>query len=769
MNKLNQIVTKGKPSQEVFKSPKWVENFASLNRRKVIFRLIFLFIVTLCLAIQIPRLQFNYDFDSFFPEGDEDLAYYEVLNEEFGEFNDFLFVVLQSENPREKSFLEQANTTIKNIRKWPQIKDIQSAFDLKKIQITPFGVNQINLIKPNENIPKSASLEKLISGRYFGKDDQSMLFILRHEAFTDKKTADIFFQDLNEYLKSMFDQNFLLSGKIQMQHDFTQKLEQELSRLLIIAIVFVILVLLALFRSLKGLIIPMLTLFITLVWTMGFLALMGKSIDVMVVIIPAILLIVALSDVIHFVHKYDELKNSGIGKSKSLKLSILFIGKATCLTSITTCAGFLSLYVIPIRPIQDFGLFTATGVFFAFMITFLLIPSLLYFFSETIERTGTIQKSWRDSLSLLFIGLLKHRKEVIWGSSIISLILISGIIFLRLNTSIIVGFQKGEPELKQVTYFDNNFDGYKPFEIGIDLAIDKKLLDIDVLNEIEKIEQFVANSYQVAHVQSPLNLIRELNSGIYGASENYLKLPIQKDLSRISRSYYSPKLQELRQLFQSEKNNTIRLIGRSKDIGSMEARKLNSSLKDFLSNEINSEILNARLTGTSFLIDKTDDYIVSSLLKGLGIATLSISLFLFLFFRRWQIVVVSLIPNLVPIFILFGLMGIFHIDLNISTAIIFTVAFGIAVDDSIHLIARYFIERQAFKQPIWALKKSFTGTGKSITVTSLVIISGFSLFLTSGLSSPFYLGLFIVITALIALVLDLTILPLIILRMSKKD
>lgn len=769
MNKLNQIVTKGKPSHEVFKSPKWIQNFASLNRGKATFRLIFVFIITLCLATQIPKLQFNYDFDSFFPEGDEDLAYYEMLNQEFGEFNDFLFVVLQSEKSREKSFLKAANKTIKSIQKWPQVKDIQSVFDLKKIQITPFGINQIDLVKASQNISESALLEKLISGRYFGKDDQSMLFILRHEAFTDKKDADMFFQDLNVYLKSMFDQDFLLSGKIQMQHDFTQKLEQELSRLLLLAVLFVILVLSALFRSLKGIIIPLLTLSVTLIWTMGFLSLMGKSIDVMVVIIPAILLIVALSDVIHFVHKYDELKNSRIGKSKSLKLSILSIGKATCLTSITTCAGFLSLYVIPIRPIQDFGMFTATGVFFAFVITFLLIPSLLYFFSGSIERTGTIQKSWRDSLSLLYLGLLKHRKRVIWVSSIISLILISGIIFLRLNTSIIVGFQKGEPELEQVLYFDNNFDGYKPFEVGINLAIDKKILDIDVLNEIEKIEQFVANSYQVAHVQSPLNLIRELNSGIYGASENYLKLPIQKDINRISRFYYSPKLKGLRQLFQSEKNNTIRLIGRSKDIGSMEARKLNSSLKDFLSKEINSEILTARLTGTSFLIDKTDDYIVSSLLKGLGIATLSISLFLFLFFRSWQIVVVSLIPNLVPIFILFGLMGIFHIDLNLSTAIIFTVAFGIAVDDSIHLIARYFMERQTFRKPIWALKKSFTGTGKSIIVTSLVIISGFSLFLTSGLSSPFYLGLFIVITALVALVLDLTILPLIILITSKKD
>lgn len=768
MNKLNQNVTKGKPSREVFKSPIWIQNFATITKAKATIRLTFLFIVTLCLAFQIPKLQFNYDFDSFFPKGDKDLAYNEMLNDEFGEFNDFLFVVLKTEKPRSKSFLTQANTTIENIRSWAQIEDIQSIFDLKKIQVTPFGINQIKLVSPTRDLSSTPSFESMIRGRFLGRDEQSMLFMIRHKAFEDKEEADSFYKDLSLYLQSMFGQDYLISGKIQMQHDFTQKLEEELSRLLLIALAFVVVVLTLLFRSPKGVAIPILTLVITIIWTMGLLSLMGKSIDVMIVIIPAILLIVALSDVIHFVHKYDEFKNAGLDKAAALKSCFLFIGKATCLTSITTCAGFLSLYIIPIKPIQDFGLYTALGVLFAFIVTFLLIPSLLYFFSQPVERDGTIQSAWRRSLSHMFLGVIKNRRKVIWLFAITTITLVSGLAFLKINTSIIVGFQNGEPELKQVAYFDENFDGYKPFEIGINLAQDKTLFDTEVLGEIEKIETFVSRNYKVSHIQSPLNIIRGLNSSLYGASAKYLKLPVQKDLNRVRRFYDSPRLRNQKQMFQGEKNNTIRLIGRSKDVGSAEARKLNASLNDFISEEINSKILKAKLTGTSFLIDKTDNYIVNSLLKGLAVATLSISFFLFLFFRDWKIVVVSLIPNLVPIFMLFGLMGILQIDLNISTAIIFTVAFGIAVDDSIHLIARYYIERPTLS-PIWALKKSFTGAGKSIIVTSMVIITGFSLFMTSGLSSPFYLGFFIAITAIIALILDLTILPLIILRFSKKD
>lgn len=769
MNKLNQNVTKGKTSAEVFQSPGWIQDFATLNKRKASIRLGVLILITLFFCIQIPKLDFDYNFNSFFPEGDEDLAYYEMLNDEFGEFNNFLFVVSQHESPRSQASLSQLNSTIERLKTWNEIEGIRSPFSSAKIQITPFGINQIELVSPDKGFSDAELARSKLLGKFFGRDDESIMFVIRHQAFQKKKEADQFFSKLNTYLKSMFQEDYLISGKIQMQHDFTLKLENELSKMLTLASVFVIIVLLLLFRSFKGIVIPIITLLATLIWTMGLISITGKSIDIMVVIIPSILLIVALSDVIHFVHKYDDFKNSGFGKIDSLKSTILFIGKATCLTSITTCVGFLSLYVIPIKPIRDFGLFTAFGVAFAFLITFLLIPSLLFFFSKPIERTGVVQSSWRTSLGIAFLRLVRNRRKVTWIITSLSLLLISGLTFLRLNTSIIVGFQKGEPELDQVTFFDQNFDGYKPFEIGITINPNYQLIDSGVLTEIEKIEEYIQDNYGVAQIESPLNLVRSINAGIYGASQKYFKLPKAKDINRIKRVYYSPKLHETRSLFQNEERNVIRMVGRSLDIGSSQARMLNKDLKAFLKRGVNESIISAQLTGTSYLIDKTDDYIVQALLKGLGLAVISVSLLLFLFFKDWKMVIFSLIPNLTPILILFGLMGLFHIDLNISTAVIFTVAFGIAVDDSIHLIARYYLEKRSFKSPLWALKKSFCGTGKSIIVTSLVILAGFSLFMTSGLSSPYYLGLFIVLTAIIALILDLTILPLLILKSARKN
>ena len=477
----------------------------------------------------------------------------------------------------------------------------------------------------------------------------------------------------------------------------------------------------------------------------------------------------ALSDVIHFVHKYDDFIEHKLSKEKALKSTILFIGKATFLTSITTSIGFISLYVIPIPPIRDFGMYTAAGVLFAFLITFLLLPAILYYFPKPLEKKTSRQFFGKTFLDRLFISVLRNKRSVVWAISLVSVILIFGMTELRLNTSLIVGFQKDEPELKEVVYFDNNYDGYKPFEIGIKLSKDRTLFDSQVLEAIERIEDFVAKTYDVRQIESPLSLIRTLNSSLNGASQRFYNLPLENDFNRVKRLYNSPKLEEARVAFQNNTGETIRVIGRSKDIGSAKARVLNDTLKTFLVTQIDPDVLTARLTGTSYLIDKTDNYISRSLVKGLGVAVISVSLFLFMLFRNWRIVLYSLVPNLLPILILFGLMGYFQIDLNISTAIIFTVAFGVAVDDSIHLLARYYLERERFKSTVWALKNSIASTGKSILITSLVLCAGFALFLSSGLSSPFYLGLFIVITAVIALILDLTLLPIIILGIERRS
>lgn len=729
-----------------------------LNKKKSIAALSILLLLTILLGSRLNELKFNYSFNSFFPQGDDDLEYYQQFIQEFGQFNDFLFVVIENEDPFEKDFINRITLLKSELNNLKETESIISPFQLKGIQINPLGVNTYNLIS-FKNQPDEAALEELdLLGNFFGRDGHSVMLLLKHQEFTDKKLGDQFYENILKTITESGVQNHMVSGKIQMQYDFTQKLENELGKLLTISLAVIVIILLILFRSIKGLVLPLLILILTLIWTMGMMAWTGKPIDVMVVMIPPILLIIALSDVIHFVHKYDQLKDQGLGLIKAIQKTILVIGKATFLTSATTAIGFVSLIFIPIKPIKEFGLLTASGVLFAFIITFLALPSLLTVFPSSVERKLHSSISWHNILTKTYKGLIKHRIAVVFTLTVLTIALTSGISNLRLSTSLIVGLQRNEPELQKVAYFDDNFDGYKPFELGIELSDTTSLFSLHVVKKLVQLENYLQKEYGVKHIQSPLNIIREINSGLNGGARKYAIVPAEKDLGKISRYYYSPRLENGRTQVEAKEGHLIRMIGRTKDLGSAHYHILNEEFEDFLKNEVNGDGFEARLTGASYLIDKTDQYVVSSLLKGIAFALASVSIFILIFFKSIRLAIFTLIPNMIPIAILFGLMGWFNIDLNISTAIIFTVALGIAIDDSIHFIARYKLESQSASNNE-AIKNAFTGTGKSILVTSLIIILGFSAFLSSGFSASYYLGFFIVLAAIIALVLDLCLLP----------
>lgn len=746
------------------RSSKGISSLILMNRRKSLAILTVLTLLTIAFASQLPKLKFNYSFESFFPKGDTELQYYEQFNKNFGQFNDFLFIALKNDDPLSADFLEKIQAFKDSAAQDPAVQSITSAFDLKGIQINPFGVNAYPIVRPSQELDFESLEESGLMGNFFGRDRESVLLILRHQMFAKKQDGDAFYLQLLEQLDAFELKDHVVSGKIQMQYDFTQQLEQELSLLLITAFSVVILLLLFLFRSLKGILLPILILVLTLIWTMGFMAWTGKEIDVMVVMIPPILLIVALSDVIHFANKFD-LQVQQEEKTMALANSIKIIGRATLLTSVTTGIGFLGLLFLPIQPIQEFGLFTALGVLFAFLITFSVLPSYLYFFPNPLERQRKHHLPWDNFLTRFYAFIDEKRKAIIWSLGLISIAILFGISQVRVSTGIIVGLQKEEPALQKVAYFDKNFDGYKPFELGIELGDAEALFDYEILQKIDSLEQYLKREYGVAHLQSPFSLIKKINSGLKGGSSKYERLPNREDVRRIERFYKSPRLVDQRNQVQSENGKLLRIIGRTEDLGSAHYRSLNQDLAQYL-NGLNGPSFNARLTGASYLIDKTDEYVVNAILKGIGLGILSVSVFMFLFFRNLNIALFTLIPNLVPIALLFGIMGWLRVDLNISTAVIFTVAFGIAVDDSIHLLARYFLEKRTVSRAE-AIKNAFTQTGKSILITSLIISLGFSVFLISGFSAAYFLGLFIVLAALIAVVFDLSLLPILLKR--RKD
>ncbi len=761
MNKLKQKVSKARQDGKEFDYSFTLMRFLHPTKTKARLALLLVIGITSCFAWFIPRLAFDYRFDRFFPQQDEALSFYGRLNETFGQYNDFLYLVIQSDEVLESSFQKEVIALTKTLEKEPEIKRVQSAYDLENIQITPFGLNTPHVLNATTDLSIGSLQEKNLWGAYFGTDSISTLVVIDHAFFEKKQEADVFYEALEHKIQSAGFSDYLLSGKIQMQYSFTQKLEQELSLTLVVSLALIIILLFIFFRSIKGIGLPLLTLTVTLLWVLGLMGMTGKNIDVMMVMMPALLLIVALSDIIHFIHAYDDHLKNGLEKATAIQWALAKIGKATFLTSVTTAIGFMSLYFIPVAPIQQFGLYTAMGVLFAFIVTFLIVPAWLFFFPSAVAKKVKSFSPLENHWSSLSQWLQRHPTKIIYASLLIVLLLGAGIHKIRFNTGIIVGLQRDEPELAIVDYFDEHYGGYKPFEVGIVLDEPLRVTDYVVLEKIQSIEHYIAKHFQVKHIQSPLQLVEQIRSGLYGGSSRQRRFPAPEEMKRLEKHYYSPALAETRQIVEGENGRLIRIVGRTKDAGSAHYRPINTSFQAFLE-AINTNGFKASLTGTTYLIEKTDAYIVEALVKGLTIALLTVWLCLWLFLGNFQMAIWATVVNTLPIIIMFGIMGWLDIDLNISTAVVFTVAFGIVVDDSIHFVSRYLMEGRD-------LTKTLRTTGKSILTTTLVTILGFSIFLGSQFSATYFLGFFITISAFLALIIDLIVLPVLMQYSTRKN
>jgi predicted RND superfamily exporter protein len=715
--------------------------------------IVLMIVLTMGALGQLDRLKFDYSFESFFPIDDPDLAYYEDLTKAFGQQNDFLFLSFQGVALENTEDLEQLLSIEKQLEHLDHVQSVQSHFDEAIYQITPFGLNTIPKYPVDKPITANEISQYQDEGKYFGKDGRSVLMILRHSPFLSKADGDTFYDYLSQTLTELSPFEVIISGKIEMQKAFTDQLEGELGMLLVGGLSVCLVILFLLFRSPKKVFFAVLVMLLTLVWTMGIMAMLDKPIDVMIVMLPVILLIISLSDTIHLINKYDYLITQ-IPSNDAIIQASKVIGQANLITSLTTAIGFLGLYFIPIEPIRDFGLFTALGIMIAFVLTMTLVPSLCYFFPDHMSKSA---QSHKLVFSRWIVKLTQFDRKGKLITIVLSLVLVAGIPFLKLNTGLIVGLQKDEPMLQQVAYFDKNYNGYRPLEVGVKLS-GLRPTDSIVMAKIDMIEIAAQEIYAAKDLQSSNQLVKKINAGLYGGSTNYNTLPKADDRSRVRRFYNSRKLDEVRKSISSDSLPYLRIVGLTQDRGSAFFLDQNETFEQMLA-EINDDQFEARLTGSSYLIDKTDKLVINALIKGLLFACLTVAIIVMLFYKSWRAAVVVLIVNSIPLILLFGTMGILDISLNLSTAIIFTVALGIAVDDSIHFISRYELEKRAGRNKQEALKLAKLYTGKSILFTTITISTGFAVLLLSGFSAVYYMGLFICISALLALWFDLKVLP----------
>lgn len=730
--------------------------------------------ITLLFFLLQPTPIFTYDFENFFAEDDPELVFYNRFRTMFENDNDYLLIALGNKpDVFDASFLEQALAVEDKLGKLENVSEIHSLLSAEDRIISPFGVRRDKIMQWDTPEALSISKRKLLGdpswvGNLISKDGNHLMIILRNKQMISKSSGDTLYFQVSDILQKSGIPEFKVAGKIKAQAEFVYLLQGEFSFFLGISFLLILGWLYLIFRSIWGLLLPVLILGFGFFWAVSFLLLSGGELDVLAVMQPPILLVIGLSGIVHFMNDYSNNLKKGISKELAIQQTFTELTAPVFLTALTTAVGFFSLSITDVTSLMHFGWFTGLGVLWMFLGIILTMPLALYIFPPLMtKRRSNNSLFWQKYLGVLFLKILRWRWKIHFVFGLLSICAALAITQVKTNGYILDNLPKEHPLIQEFEFFDQNFGGSKPLEFYIEIGNESKsLFEFSVLQEIDKLEKFIQKNFQTGTILSPLTLVKSLNKAQNQGNSKAFRFPTAGQFDRMYPllDRYADN-QPIPLLTHDHKQGRITTY--MADVGSLKGRELEILLQEFVRNNITSELLQVKMTGTSYLIDRSHRQVTAQLLSGLGLAFLCVAILTGVLFRSWRMALIGLIPNLVPLLWMGGVMFFIGVNFSLSTAIIFAVAFGIAVDDSIHFIAKLGTERKKGKSLVYGLKRTYLTTGKALILTTVILSSGFSVLTWSDFQITFYAGLLISLSLIFALLADLLWLPLLILPLTK--
>lgn len=729
-------------------------------------------LATLVFGYFLPNvLPVDFNFENFFPKDDE-YAFYREYRETFGATDNAIFVAFESGEKGifDRGFLLEIDSLLEVVSGFEHVDSVVSPATLPYVLRGAMEMKRENMLDLNdqnsvENTRKRLETDPFLRDIFISKDSNYLgaLVLLNPEILNLPIRSPLCIRIQDALLGAQG--KVFISGTPYLRSMLVEKIRTELILFLGSSYLLILGFLIFIYRSFWGVLIPIIGVVGSVVWCLGLMGIFGNKIDIVNNLLPPIMFVVGMADIIHMTTKYTQELRLGKSKEEAMKATLAKIGSAILLTSITTAVGFASLATSAMVPMRNFGLFAAAGVMFAYLIAIVLIPNALMripkeklinskgmgefrFWDSLLKKTYRIAHGFPRSIALVFCGVTLFSGI---GMSLISL-----------DGYLVDDLRPGDPIFQNLDFFQDNFNGIRPFELAIMTKGDKEITDLDVLKDIEKIENFLHEREQFSPLLSPVSLFKGANRITRFNLNKHYKLPRSEEkVQEVLGMIYSSGNTKLYNSILSEDLRMGRVSGQMNDIGTVKFAVLQEDLRKFFETECDTNQISYRLTGNAFIYSRNVTYLQKGVFYGLGLAFLIIGLLMGGIFKSLKMVLIALIPNVIPLLFAAGLMGILGIGLTATTSVVFVISFGISVDVTIHFLSRFRIEMKENSSLDQAIKETLLGTGKALILTSIIIISGFVLFLFSNLGGTFAIGLLVTVTLITSLVSNLLLMPVI--------
>jgi predicted RND superfamily exporter protein len=761
-----------------------VSQFILLNRIKLI---IFLSVFTAFMAYKGQNIELTYEYTNLLSDKNKARIEYSEFKKLFGE--DGNLFVIGVENPNMFQ-LDQFNAwydlgnEIEKLEGVEGVISITRGVNLKKNKDThQFDISPLVEKRPTsqaevDSLKKQIMSLKFYQGLLYNARNQTslMAITLDKSKMNNKNRIHIVnaIAKAGDNYRKLNNLDIHFSGMPYIATITMSKVKRELFLFVIGSIFIAAFIMYLFFRSFKIVMSSLLVVLISIIWVIGTITLFGFKITILTGVIPSLVVIIVIENCIYILNKYHwEYLNHG-NKARALSNSIQRIGFASLMTNAATALGFAAFIVIPNRMLREFGIITSINIMLLYVLCIILLPIIFsYLAPPSPKHVKHLENSFFKAIINKIIYLISyHRKAIYIISAILLIIGFVGISKMKTSGKAVDDFRSDDPITMDLKFFEKNFGGVMPFEISVDTKKKNGAFAQTTIVKIDELQKLINQNPEFSKPLSLAELFKFSRQAYYGGDSSKYALPSSMESKFILG--YLPKAS-------GEKNNKLlssyldsnrqitRISYQMADVGTKHMEALMSKIRPQVDSIFDSEKYDVHITGNSVVYAMGTNFLIKHLFESVIIAIILISLLMALLFSSFKMILVSMIPNIIPLLITAAIMGFTGVPLKPSTLIVFSIGLGISIDNAIQYLSRY---RHELKHTNGQIKQSainaLNEAGFSMIYTSIVLVLGFSVFMFSGFGGTQALGILISATLFIAMFFNILVLPSLLLTLDKR-
>jgi uncharacterized protein len=733
-------------------------------------------VVTAFMGYHAKDVSLSYDFSKAVPSHDPDMIKFQEFQELFGEDGNVIVIGMQDSSlytPENFLALKLLSEELIRIKGVNGVVSLANMLQLvKNTETKKFEVEALFNIVPEDQVKLDSMLnlalaQKFLSGQLVNDGNGATLIIVAVDNEIMNSRIRVQFTDDIIRATTFFEEytgiHLHLAGLPFIRTMVSEKVKNEMKMFLVLSVLVTALILLFLFRSWDAVVFPLIIISVVVIWSMGTLALFGYKITLLSGLIPPIIVIIGIPNSIYLLNKYHQEIDKHGNKMKALSRVVRKVGVVTLITNFTTAIGFLVLGFTEIVILKEFGLVTGINILATFVVSIILIPAVFTYLptpkGKQLKHLNFI--SVDRILNNIDLLVHRHKYSVFVVTAIIVIVSTIGLFKIKSVSYMVDDLPDHSTIKKDLAFFEKNFGGVMPMEIMVDTGRKKGAMRPNSLAKVDELEQFLDSIPITSKTISMVGFIKAARQAFYNQNPDFYSLPGNDRNFILQYLQGQDDATGLLDNFVDSTGQVLRISMNIADIGSIRMDSLiHHQIQPRIDQILEGTELIATVTGSSPLFVKGNKFLIENLRMSLILAFVLISFIMALLYMNFRMIIISLIPNIIPLLISGAIMGYFGIPLKPSTAIIFSIAFGISVDYSIHFLAKYRQElfSNNFFVPV-AISKSIGEMGSSMIYTSIVLFAGFIIFAGSGFGGTIALGILTSTTLLIAMITNLVVLP----------